>query len=251
VKGLTCLASAVAVVAVTGGCGSSEAASTRAAASLPTNVTLVASTKSTGGKAVVLTGTLSPGVSQKGHLYSMQVKGFEVGSGASFDDPSYVNQDNCVGGSTCSWTVLPSKAGKYEYEVILSDLVHDNTVGEANAVKVKWTAPPRPKAIRLFVNGKTPPHVPLTGDHYSKFPAGPMTVVAKWKTNARHTGYYVLISDDYGTKVKCSTGTSCRVPKKVPLKAGSEDSWVMELVTTKGNKVATGFKACVNGVAKS
>jgi hypothetical protein len=49
-------------------------------------------------------------------------------------------------------------------------------------------------------------------------------------------------------KVRCSKGTSCRVPQKVELKAGAEDSWVLELVTTRGDKVAAGFKSCVKGI---
>jgi hypothetical protein len=40
------------------------------------------------------------------------------------------------------------------------------------------------------------------------------------------------------------------LPKKIPLPVGEEISWV-QLNTTKGNKVAGGFKTCLKGVAKS
>lgn len=92
--------------------------------------------------------------------------------------------------------------------------------------------------------------MPLTGDHYSDFPAGSMRVVGSWTTDARDTGYYVTISDDHGIHVRGSVGTSCRVPESVPLKVGAEDSWVTELVAARSDKVAGGFKTCVRGVAK-
>lgn len=50
-------------------------------------------------------------------------------SGASFDHPAYVDPVRCVGEGVCEWTVAPGKAGKYEYEVVLLDLVHDKTAG--------------------------------------------------------------------------------------------------------------------------
>jgi hypothetical protein len=92
--------------------------------------------------------------------------------------------------------------------------------------------------------------VPLNADHYSDFPAGPMQVEVRWTTDARGTGYYIKISDDFGVSVRCSVGTSCRVPRKVPLAVRQEDSWVLQLMTTQGDKVAGGFKTCVKGVAK-
>ena len=244
-KGVAFLAAAGVVVALTAGCGSSKPAS-----SLPTDVTFQVGTKSTGGKALVLTAKTDKKLaSQKGGLYALQLRG--IGSGGSFDHPTYVDQSQCVGGSSCEWTVAPDKAGDYEYEVYLLDMVHDDTAGASNPVKVSWAAPPRPTAITLFVNGKTPPSVPLIGDHYSNFPSGPMQVEAKWTTDARNTGYYLTITDDSGVSARCSVGTSCRVPKHVLLGVKAEDSWMVELLTTRGNKVAEGFKVCLRGEAKS
>ncbi len=98
--------------------------------------------------------------------------------------------------------------------------LHDKTAGESNAVKLNWAAPPHPQSITLSVNGKTPPSVPLSGDHYSEFPAGPMQVEATWNTDARDTGYYVTIAIDDKVYARCSSGTSCSVPKQVPPPAG-------------------------------
>jgi hypothetical protein len=233
------------VVALTTACGSS-----RSTTSLPTDVRLQVGTKATGGKALVFTARTDRKVAaKKGALYAMQLRG--IGSGGSFDHPGYVDRSQCVGGSSCEWTVAPDKAGDYEYEVYLLDMVHDDTAGASNAVKVSWAAPPRPTGITLFVNGKTPPSVPLTGDHYNNVPAGPMQVEAKWTTDARNTGYYLTITDDSGVSARCSVGTLCRIPKAVSLGPGAEDSWQVELLTTRGDKVAEGFKVCLRGAATS
>lgn len=58
---------------------------------------------------------------------------------------------------------MDSRSGQgrtYEYQAVLLDLVHNKTAGESNVVNASWEAPPRPRAITLFVNGKTPPSVP-------------------------------------------------------------------------------------------
>lgn len=242
------LVSVAVVVAVTAGCGGSS----KPAAQFPRVVQLEVDTKSTGGKALVLSASTNRELtSKKGTLYALELRGIDADSGdASFDHPTYVHPDRCVGGRGCEWTVVPDKAATYEYEAFLLDYVHNNTAGESNPVRTKWTAPPRPESIKLLVNGKTPPSLPLNADHYSDFPAGPMQVEAKWTTDARGPGYYVKISDDFAVTARCSVGTSGRVPKKVPLKVGQGDSWVLQLMTAQGDKVAGGFKTCVKGVAK-
>jgi hypothetical protein len=242
-KGLTALAAAAVIAAVIAGCGGSG----------KNDVQLDLSTNSTAGKALVLTATTTAKLaSQKRGLYALELRGIDTdSSGASFDHPTYVDPSRCVGGSGCEWTLAPSKAGKYSYEVVLLDLVHDKTAGESNAVNVSWAPPSRPEAITLFVNGKTPKTTPLSQDNYSDFPAGAMRVEAKWTTDARGTGYYVRISDDAGISATCSAGTSCRIPKAVPLAVGQEDSWTLELLTKRGNKIAGGFKVCLTGVKKS
>jgi hypothetical protein len=246
-KGLSLLAAAaVVVVAVSAGCGSSSSSSS---SSPPTNVQLKVNTASTGGKALVFTAKADQKLaSQKGGLYAMELRG--VSADSSFDHPTYVNQSRCVGGATCEWTVAPAKAGTYEYRIALLDLVHNGTAGQSNTVHVKWAGAPRPERIKLVVNGKTPPSVPLTDDDYSNFAAGPMDVKATWANDAQGTGYYVRISVGNEVLARCSSGTSCPVSKKLPLGAGAEVSWTVELVTTDGNKVAGGFKTCLEGAAK-
>ena len=241
-KRLMSLAAVVVVVAVSAGCGSSKNA-----------VKLDVTTHSTNGKALVFTAaTNAKFATAKGSLYALELRGFDSDSAnASFERPTFTDPNRCIGGSTCQWTVAPDKAGNYQYKVFLLDLVHDKTAGESNAVHLNWAAPPRPSSIKLAVNGKTPPSVPLSGDHYSDFPAGPMQVEAKWNTDAGDTGYYVTIGIDDKVYARCSSGTSCSVPKQVPLPAGQEVSWVVQLMTTKGNKVAGGFKTCLKGVAKT
>jgi hypothetical protein len=240
-KGLISLAAAAFVsVAVTAGCGSGNDA-----------VKLEVTTHSTNGKALVFTAaTNAKYASGKGSLYALELRGFDTGAaGASFDKPTFTDPNSCVGGRTCQWTVAPGKAGDYQYRVFVLDLIHNKTAAESNAVKLSWAAPPHPQSITLSVNGKSPPSVPLSGDHYSDFAAGPMQVEANWKGDAAGTGYYVTIGIDDKVYAKCSTGMSCTVPKKIPLPIGQEISWVVQLNTTKGNKVASGFKTCLRGVA--
>jgi hypothetical protein len=241
-KGLVSVAAAaLLVVAVIAGCGSSKSA-----------VRLDVTTHSTNGKALVFTAaTNAKYASGQGSLYALELRGFDSGtSGASFEHPTYTDPNRCVGGRTCQWTVAPGKAGDYQYKVFVLDLIHNKTAGESNAVKLSWAAPPHPESITLSVNGKTPPSVPLSADHYSEFASGPMQVQANWKGDAAGTGYYVTIGIDDKVYAKCSTGTSCTVPKKIPLPVGEETSWVVQLNTTKGNKVTGGFKTCLKGVAK-
>ncbi|HEX4323676.1 MAG TPA: hypothetical protein VHZ77_03485, partial [Gaiellaceae bacterium] len=77
---------------------------------------------------------------------------------------------------------------------------------------------------------------------------GPMQAEARWTTDASGTGYYVTISIGNKVYARCSTGTTCPVPQKLPLGVGDEVSWTLQLMTTKGKKVADGFKVCLEGV---
>jgi hypothetical protein len=250
-KGLTLLVVAVVVGGATAGCGGSSKPA--AQPTLPTKAKLALDTSSTGGKALVLTSTLDQKLAsqKKGHLYSVELQGIGASSGdASFDQPTYADPNRCVGGSTCEWTVVPPVKGTYEYRAVVSDLVHNDTVGQSNTVHASWSSPPRPRAIKLFVNGKTPRTVSLSEDNYGPFPSGPMQVEAKWLTDASGTGYYVTISIANEIYASCSSGTTCSVPKQVTLPPGTEVSWTVQLMTKKGNKVAGGFKVCLKGLTK-
>ena len=81
-------------------------------------------------------------------------------------------------------------------------------------------------------------------------PAGPLQFDAKWTTDARDTGYYVKISAGDRAVARCFAGTSCRVPETLSLEADDLMGWKVELLTTKGDKVADGFKVCLEGHAK-
>jgi hypothetical protein len=232
---------AIAVVAATASsCGSGK----------PPPVQLEGGTAATGGKAIVLDASTEEKLaSQQGGVYAVELRGIDKGAGdASFDRPGYVDKTRCVA-SPCTWTVVPAKASTYEYKAFLVDLRNGSDAGASDPVRLDWTAPPRPEAIRLFVNGKTPPTTPLTGEDYSKFPAGPLHVEAKWQTDAGRTGYYVQLSIGNKVYAKCSTGTSCPVPEEVPLAADDLMSWTVQLLTSKGDKVADGFKVCLDSSA--
>jgi hypothetical protein len=225
------------VVAVAAGCGSSK----------PPPVQLEGGTESTGGKAIVLSASTDEKLASQLHgVYAVELRGIDKGmSGASFDKPGYVDKTRCVL-SPCEWTLAPAKASTYEFKAFLVDLRNGTDAGESDSVKLDWSAPPRPEAIKLFVNGKTPPTTPLTGEDYSKFQAGALHVEAKWTTDAGDTGYYVKLSVGKKVYARCSTGTSCPVPGDVPLARNALMSWTVQLLTRKGDKVADGFKVCLD-----
>ena len=101
---LAAVAAAVAVMAV--GCGGSSST----APSAPQNVRLALDTKSTDGKALVISATTAKKLTaQEGSLYALELRGID--SGDSFDDPSFVDPNRCVGGGSCEWTVAPAKDG--------------------------------------------------------------------------------------------------------------------------------------------
>jgi hypothetical protein len=47
----------------------------------------------------------------------------------------------------------------------------------------------------------------------------------------------------------CTTGTTCNATRREPIRDDQEVSWKLELVTTQGEKVVTGFKVCLVGRA--
>ena len=222
---------------IAAGCGSSKP-----------SVQLEGGTDAAGGKALVFSASTKEKLaSEKGGVYAIELRGIDANAdGASFDKPKYVEKTRCVA-NPCEWTIVPAKASTYQFKAFLIDLTNNKTSGESDGVKLDWAAPPRPQAIMLHVNGKTPPSVPLDGENYSNFPHGPMQVEATWTTDARDTGYYVKISANDKVYATCTSGTTCRVPEQVPLAVNDEFSWTVQLLTTKGNKVAGGFKVCLEG----
>jgi hypothetical protein len=232
---------AVVVAAAAAGCASSKP-----------SVQLAGGTEAAGGKALVLAASTDEKlVTERGGRHVVELRAIDADSeGASFDDPQYVDKHQCVV-KPCEWTVVPAKAGTYEFKAFLVDFKSSETAGESDAMNLTWSAPPKPDAIQLYVNGKTPPATPLGEDEYTEFPQGPMQVEARWTTDATDTGYYLKISVGAREYARCSTGTSCRVPEAVPLAADQELSWKVELLTTKGDKLVNGFNVCLEGAADS
>jgi hypothetical protein len=110
-------------------------------------VQLAVGTKSTGGQALVFRASAVKAIaSHRGGLYALELHGID----ASLDPAPFIDQDRCVGGHTCEWTVVPDKAGGYEYRAFLLDYAHHTAVGESNTVRVRWPAPPRRKAIAFL-----------------------------------------------------------------------------------------------------
>jgi hypothetical protein len=113
------------------------------------------------------------------------------------------------------------------------------------------TSPPRPHGLKLFINGRRYATTPLSGsDNYVDIAPGSLKVVARWLTDARGTGYHVVISTTepvVRTYASCSTGTSCRVTKPVRIRPNQEMSWEVRIVKTRGNRLVAGFKVCLDG----
>ena len=75
-----------------------------------------------------------------------------------------------------------------------------------------------------------------------------MQVEAVWIGDASGTGYEVAITNSRPpVDEKCSTGTSCRVPQKVPILDTQEMTFMVKVLTTRGQKLVTGFKVCLKG----
>ncbi len=128
-------------------------------------------------------------------------------------------------------------------------------------VAVAWSVAPsgaatsrallRPHALKLLINGKTWPITQFNGlDRYTPIPAGRLRVEARWTTDARGTGYYVVISTTEPVKRNfrtCFAGTSCLVRQSVSILPGQEMSWTVKIMTVKGQRLVGGFMVCLDG----
>jgi len=225
------------------GCGSSSS-----------SVELQGGSESTGGKALVFTASTEKALAQVkvGSTLALELRGINLSDSprATYDHADYV-ETRCAA-EPCEWTVAPNAAGKYEFRAFLVDIRDGKSTDRSEPVEVDWEAPPRPRAIRLLVNGKRQPITPLdTGtDEYIDIAVGKLDVEAVWAGDASGTGYEVAITNSQPpVDEKCSTGTSCRVPAKVPILDTQEMTWVVKVQTTRGQKVVTGFKVCLAGRA--
>ena len=78
---------------------------------------------------------------------------------------------------------------------------------------------------------------------------GKVNVVARWRTNARGTGYRVVVATTEPveqTYAACSAGRSCRV-SKATISPGLEMTWKVTIVKTRGNRVVGGLLVCLVG----
>ena len=113
------------------------------------------------------------------------------------------------------------------------------------------TASTKPHALKLLINGKRLPITPFSGpDRYNPITASKVRTVAKWKGSLTGTGYQVQISTtEPAVKIwkTCKTGTSCVVPKAVPILNGEEMSWTVRIMVKKPHlvKVIAGFMVCL------
>jgi hypothetical protein len=116
---------------------------------------------------------------------------------------------------------------------------------------VRATAP-RPHNVKLLINGKRWHLDTLNGgDNYIDIRARKLRVEARWQTDARGTGYYVLISTSEPVSkdlARCSSGTSCLVPKRVPIAFNQEMTLTVKVLKRPSDMVAAAFKACLNGI---
>jgi hypothetical protein len=228
---------------LTTGCGSASS-----------SVELQGGTEATGGKALFFTATTDEGLAQVkvGSKLALELRGINLDSTprATYDRADYVDKTRCAA-EPCEWTVAPNRAATYEFRAFLVDIRNGKSAGDrSEPVEVVWDAPPRPRALKLLVNGKPQPITPLadTTDHYHDIPAGKLDVEAVWTGDASGTGYDVAISNSQPpVDERCSTGTSCRVPAKVPILENQEMSWVVKVQTSRGHKLVTGFKVCLKG----
>jgi hypothetical protein len=241
---------ALALIVTASGCGSSKSGSSKPGGSIKPGVELAGGTQATGGKALFLTASTGKKLSVDGGLYAVELRGIDLKrpQHATYDRPDYLDRHRCDA-KPCEWTVIPGPASTYEFRAFLIDLRNNKSVGQSRPVQVVWTAPPRPQALKLLVNGKSRPTTPLDGEDYSDIAAGKMQVEARWATDARDTGYYMTISIGDRVHARCSTGTSCPVPAKLRLRVHQEVSWTVKMLTTRGDKVVTGFKVCLTGRA--
>ncbi len=123
--------------------------------------------------------------------------------------------------------------------------------GQSRSVRSAAPEIIRPHALKLLINGKRWPLESLTGaDNYVGIPAGKLRVEARWTSDARGTGYYVKISMGEPLArelVRCTRGTTCVVPTRVPIKVNQEVTFTVKVLKTRGDRVVAGFRACLDG----
>jgi hypothetical protein len=238
----------VALALAAAGCGGSSGSSGSGSG---TEVILAGGPEATGGKALSFVASTEAPLRGAGGVHALELRGVDADGDASFDEPDFRDPKRCTL-PPCQWDVLPDKAATYEFRAFLVDVTDgDKTDGESAAVEAVWTAPPRPQEIELLINGKRQKITPLTGgDDYVGTPVGKLKAVARWATDARGTGYYVVLATTQPKKqthATCRTGTTCSAPQAMPIGVDEEMTWEVRVVTVKGDRVVDGAKVCLVG----
>jgi hypothetical protein len=248
---------ALALAMAASGCASDdpevepETAATTAAA-VPLTVELQDGTSElTGGKALHFTASTGAKLSGEGGRFAVELSGVDLARGHHpKPGASDLKMLACVG-PPCEWTLVPDATGTYEFQAFLINLETRKSTAKSAALQAVWKAPPRPDDFKLLINGKNMPLVPLDGvDDYLDTPVGKLQVEARWTTDTKGTGYYVVVSTGEPEKrdhATCTTGTSCLVPTKVPIEDGQEMTWEVRVMTTRGDKVAAALRVCLVG----
>jgi len=110
----------------------------------------------------------------------------------------------------------------------------------------------RPHGLKLLINGKNWPLEALSTYRYRPFSAGALRVKAQWTTDARGTGYHVVVAlgeTRARPLVRCKSGISCVVPNRLTLPVGREMTLQVKILKTSNNRLLTGYKACLIGRA--
>jgi len=108
----------------------------------------------------------------------------------------------------------------------------------------------RPHNVKLFINGNRQPLLATGADEYKPFRARTLNVEARWTTNARGSGHYVVVTqgEPLGrTLARCTTGTSCKVRTPLPLAVGQEMTLSVKVLKKSNGRIVTTAKACLVG----
>jgi len=189
-----------------------------------------------------------------GARYVVELRGVDLKRNprSSFVQPDYRDPRTCKA-QPCRWNVTSQVPIDYEFRAFVVDPRNGAASATSAGVRGTWAGGPQPHAFQFFVNGKRMKVNPSGGvDVYLPVPAGRLRVEARWTTDARSTPYSVVLSmtePQKATYATCTAGTSCRVPKLVPIGKDQEMSWQIAVVTKNGRQVATAYQVCLVGRA--
>jgi len=171
---------------------------------------------------------------------------------SSFVQPDYKDPRTCSK-QPCSWSITSRVPIDYEFRAFLVDPSNGAASAASVGVRGIWSGGAQPHDFKLFVNGRNMKLNALESvDEYLPVKAGKLRVEARWATDARRTPYSVVIASTEPRKATwatCTAGTSCLVPKLVPIGKDQEMSWTVSVLTKKGRQLVIGYQVCLVGRA--